>query len=285
MRIDGHLHFWKLAARVGEWPPPELAAINRDFMPDDFTPLLADAGIDGTILVQSLPSRADTRFMLGLAERHPFILGVVGWVDLKAADAPEQIRILSADEKLKGLRPMLQSLPINWLDDPALDPAVAAMQAQGLCFDALPLPLHLPSLLRFAQRFPALPIVINHGAKPDIAHSGSEGWRENMVALAALPNLFCKLSGLLTEAGPRAAIEDIRPYAETLFELFGPDRLIWGSDWPVLNLAGDYRGWQTMAEALVPAEAQAAVFGDTARTFYRLAEGKPNAAHGHGNRD
>jgi L-fuconolactonase len=271
MRIDGHQHFWQLATRVGDWPPPELAAIHRDFMPDNLAPLLAEGGIDGTILVQSLPSLADTEFMLGLAAHHSFILGVVGWVDLKAADAPAQITILSADSKLKGLRPLLQSLPADWLDDPALDPAIAAMQAANLAFDALALPPHLPSLLRFARRFPALPIVIDHGAKPEIARGGTPGWRADMAALAALPNVFCKLSGLLTEAGALTGLEDIRPYAETLFTLFGPDRLIWGSDWPVLNLGGDYRGWQTMAEALIPAEAHPAVFGDTARNFYRLA--------------
>nr|WP_232302494.1 amidohydrolase family protein [Elstera litoralis] len=129
----------------------------------------------------------------------------------------------------------------------------------------------MPTLLRFARRFPALPIVIDHGAKPDIARGGTPGWRADMAALAALPNVFCKLSGLLTEAGAQTGIETIHPYADTLFELFGPDRLMWGSDWPVLTLAGDYRGWRTMAEALIPAEAHTAVFGDTARNFYCLA--------------
>jgi L-fuconolactonase len=270
MRIDGHQHFWQLATRVGDWPPPELAAIHRDFMPEHLVPLLTESGIDGTILVQSLASLADTEFMLGLAARHSFILGVVGWVDLKAADAAAQITVLSANPKLRGLRPLLQSLPVNWLDDPALDPAIAAMQAANLAFDALSLPQHLPALRRFARRFPTLAIVIDHGAKPNIARGETPEWRADMAALAALPNVFCKLSGLLTEAGPLTKIEDIRPYTETLFTLFGPDRLIWGSDWPVLTLAGDYCSWRTMAESLVPAEAHAAVFGSNACGFYRL---------------
>lgn len=270
MVIDAHQHFWRLAVRAGQWPPADLAAIHRDFLPPDLAPLLTENSIDGTILVQSLPSEDDTRFLLDLAERHSFVRGVVGWVDLTAADAPARIAALAAHPALKGLRPMLQDLEPEWLDDPALDPAIAAMQAAGLRFDALVLPRHLPALLRFARRFPSLPIVIDHGAKPDIARGGSAGWAADMAALAAHPNLWCKLSGLLTEAGARTGIDDIRPYADTLFALFGPDRLIWGSDWPVLTLAGEYGGWLAMCRALLPSVAHGAVFGGNARRFYGL---------------
>jgi len=268
MVIDAHQHFWRMDVRVGQWPPPELAAIHRDFLPPDLSPLLAESGVDGTILVQSLPSVDDTRFLLDLADRHDFVRGVVGWVDLKGADAPSQIAALAAHPALKGLRPMLQDLEPEWLDDPALDPAIAAMQAAGLRFDALVLPRHLPALLRFARRFPDLPIVIDHGAKPEIAQGGSPDWTADMAALADRPNLCCKLSGLLTEAGARTGIDDIRPYVETLFTLFGPDRLIWGSDWPVLRLAGEYGGWLALCRALIPPSAHLAVFGDNARRFY-----------------
>lgn len=270
MRIDAHQHFWRMDARIGQWPPPELVTIHRDFLPPDLLPLLTQTGIDGTILVQSLPSVEDTAFMLDLAARHRFILGVVGWVDLKAVDAAVRVGAMAAQPKLKGLRPMLQDLEPDWLDDPLLDPAIAAMQAAGLRFDALVLPRHLPALLRFARRYSNLPIVIDHAAKPEIARGGSRDWCGDLAALAELPNLHCKFSGLLTEAGENRSIEDIRPYADLLLALFGPDRLIWGSDWPVLKLAGDYAGWLEMCRTLVPVAAHPAVFGGNAQSFYGL---------------
>lgn len=270
MRIDAHQHFWLMAARQGEWPTPELSPIYRDFLPPDLLPLLLESGIDGTVLVQTLSSEADTAFMLDLAAKYSFIRGVVGWTDLKAPDAPQRVQALASHPKLKGLRPMVQAEAADWLDDPAIDPAAAAMAEWGLSFDALVLPPHLPSLLRFARRHPSLPIVIDHAAKPDIAGGGTPGWAEDMAALAALPNVRCKLSGLLTEAGERTGIDDLHPYVERLIALFGTDRLLWGSDWPVLRLAGDYPGWLEMCRQLVPAAAHGAVFGGNAATFYRL---------------
>jgi L-fuconolactonase len=155
MRIDAHQHFWLLADRNGAWPPPELAAIHRDFLPPQLAPLLAQHGIDATVLVQSLPSVEDTIFMLDLAARHPFIKAVVGWVDMKAEDAPARIARLAMHPALKGLRPMLQDLPDDdWIADPALGPAVEAMRRHSLSLDALVLPRHLPSLLEGRYRAP-----------------------------------------------------------------------------------------------------------------------------------
>ncbi|PWC35783.1 amidohydrolase family protein [Azospirillum sp. TSO35-2] len=270
MRIDAHQHFWRMDSRAGQWPPPELAAIHRDFLPPDLLPLIEREGVDGTILVQSLPSEADTDFLLDIAGRHGFIRGVVGWTDLTAADAPQRVAALATHRKLKGLRPMVQDEAADWLDNPALDPAARAMVAAGLRFDALVLPRHLPSLWRFARRHPALPIVIDHAAKPDIATGGTPNWAADMAALAELPNVWCKLSGLLTEAGDRTGIDDIRPYTDRLIALFGTGRLIWGSDWPVLRLAGDYAGWLEMCRRLVPLPDHRAVFGGNAAAFYGL---------------
>lgn len=276
MRIDAHQHFWRIADRAGQWPPAELAAIYRDFGPEDLAPLLAAAGINGTVLVQTMERAADTLYMLDLADRHAFIKGVVGWTDLKAGDAPAAIARLAAHPKLKGLRPMLQDLADDgWIDDPALDPAIAAMIAQDLAFDALVLPRHLRPLLAFATRHPELRIVIDHGAKPLIAEGRTSPWREDMAALAGLPHVRCKLSGLLTEAGGRGA-EAVRPYAQTLLDLFGPERLIFGSDWPVLRLAGDYAGWAALCREIVPLAHHDAVFGGNAMSFYRL-DGAPSA--------
>jgi L-fuconolactonase len=275
MRIDAHQHFWRLADRGGAWPPPELAAIYRDFMPPDLAPLLERHGIARTVLVQSMPNEADTRFMLDLASRHPFIGGVVGWADLKDAGAPARIAALADHPMLKGLRPMLQDLDDDrWIADPALAPAIDAMCRHGLVFDALVLPRHLPALLEFARRFPALAIVVDHAAKPWIADGTLEPWRSDLAALAALPNVHCKLSGMVTEAGEGWDAARLQPYARHVIEMFGPARVMWGSDWPVLNLASDYAGWiaatETLLERLNGAERDA-VLGGNAQRFYRIA--------------
>lgn len=274
MRIDAHQHFWQLATRHGGWPPPELGAIHRDFAPHDLQPHLQAHGIDATVLVQSLPDEADTRWMLGLADAHPFIAAVVGWTDLKAADAPARIAALAAHPRLRGLRPMLQGLADPaWIDDPALDPAIDAMLRHDLVFDALVLPRHLPALLAFATRHPGLPVVIDHGAKPAIAAGEPARWPEDIARLAALPNVHCKLSGLVTEAGPGWTVNRLRPYAAHVLAAFGPRRVMWGSDWPVLDLAANYGRWVATSEALLAhldAQARQAIFGGNAQRFYRI---------------
>lgn len=277
-RVDAHQHFWRLADRQGHWPPAELKAIHRDFLPADFEPLRRQAGIDGTVLVQSLPSEADTQFLLGLADAHPFVWGVVGWVDMKAPDAAARVAALAAHPRLKGLRPMLQDLADDaWIADPAVDLAARAMAHHGLVFDALVLERHLDALHAFATRHPDLAIVIDHAAKPPIAAGGEQPWRNRMARLAALPHVACKVSGLLTEAGPRCSAAALRPYVQALWNLFGPQRLVWGSDWPVLQLAGDYAGWLEMSRALFDAidevssdARRAGLFGGNAVRLYRL---------------
>jgi L-fuconolactonase len=270
MIIDAHQHFWLMKHRQGGWPPPELAAIHRDFLPADLAPEIEAAGVEGTVLVQSLPSVEDTRFMLGLAEKSETILGVVGWVDMKAQDASAVIADLASAPKLKGLRPMLQDIADPaWIDDEALDAAVVTMLGHGLVFDALVLEPHLAPLEAFARRYPDLPVVIDHGAKPRIAGGHYRDWRKGMLGLANVGNVCCKLSGLLTEAGGQRP-EAVRPYIETILDLFGPERVIWGSDWPVVNLAGSYSEWIAQCREIVPQADHAAVFGGNARRFYRL---------------
>ncbi|TWI69507.1 L-fuconolactonase [Pseudoduganella lurida] len=273
MRIDAHQHFWQLAARQGAWPPPALAAIHRDFVPADLAPLLAAHGIDATVLVQSLPAEDDTLSLLDLADRHAFIAAVVGWTDLKAADAPGRIAALARHRTLRGLRPMLQDLPDDWIADPALDAAVDAMLRHRLSFDALVVSRQLPALLAFAQRHPRLPIVIDHAAKPPIATGDLAAWRTDIGRLAALPGVCCKLSGLLTEAGPRWQAADLQPVLDHLLDRFGAARLLWGSDWPVLDLAADYGAWLQACERLLahlPQADRQAIFGLNARRFYRI---------------
>ncbi len=272
MRIDAHQHCWQLAARAGSWPPPSLAAIYRDFAPEDLAPLLAEHGVTGTVLVQSLPSEADTDWLLALAERAGFIRAVVGWTDLLAPDAPAAIARLASNRKLKGLRPMLQDIDDErWIANPALAPALNAMVEHGLRLDALVLPRHLPALLQCARDYPLLAIVIDHAAKPPIADAAFGDWREQMAQLAALPNVHCKLSGLVTEAKPDWSVDDLRPYVSHVLEVFGAQRVIWGSDWPVVDLAGGYGAWLAASESLLAHLGQQDrndIFGLNACRFY-----------------
>jgi L-fuconolactonase len=274
MRIDGHQHFWRLADRGGAWPPSSLAAIYRDFLPHQLQPLMQQHGVAATVLVQSMPNEDDSRFMLDLAARFPFIGAVVGWVDMKLPDAPERIAALAVHDKLRGLRPMLQDIDDElWIDDVALTPAVEAMLRHSLTFDALVLPRHLPALLAFACRHRELPIVIDHAAKPAIGGAGLGSWQADMARLAALPNVYCKLSGLANEAGPGWTVDGLRPCIDHILDSFGPRRVIWGSDWPVLGLVADYGRWIAACDAALAGLNQSerdAIYGENARIFYRI---------------
>jgi len=269
-RIDAHQHFWRVDAPWHEWPREDLPAIHRDFLPDDLSPTLQACSIAGSVLVQSQPSDADTDWMLALAERTPSILGVVGWADVIAANAAERIAALASHPKLKGLRPMLQSLPPDWILQPEARPAIEAIVAHRLVFDALIRPLHLEAIGTLAERHPALSIVIDHGAKPDIAAGGFAGWADALSRVAERPNVACKLSGLVTEAGEGWSEAQLEPFVRHILHVFGPDRVLWGSDWPVLLLCAGYEQWHDMARALVPPEHAGAVFGENAARIYGL---------------
>lgn len=268
--IDAHQHFWDLATPGHEWPTPAQAAIHRNFGPADLLQEAAAVPLAGTILVQSQPSDTDTDWMLALADVTPWVLGVVGWVDLAAPGAAARVAALAGHGKLRGLRPMLQSIADSaWILGDALTPALEAMLAHGLRFDALVQPRHLPILEAFARRWPDLPIVIDHAAKPFAARNELDPWRDDMARLADR-GLWCKLSGLRTEQAAHQDAEALAPYVEHLARCFG-DRLLWGSDWPVLHLAGDrYADWLTVAQRLAAAAGLAPqrLFVDAARAFY-----------------
>ncbi|HVL71871.1 MAG TPA: amidohydrolase family protein [Beijerinckiaceae bacterium] len=270
--IDAHQHFWRLDRGDYGWLGPALAPIHRDFSPDDLARLLALHGIERTILVQAAPTVAETRFLLDVAARTPFVAGVVGWADLSAPDAAATIADLAREARLVGLRPMVQDIADDdWLVRPGLAPAFRALAAHGLVFDALVLPRHLPRLLVVAERHPDLAIVIDHLAKPEIRARRLDPWRAGMAALAARPNVFCKLSGLVTEAKPGWTGADLRPYVAHVLVAFGPERLMWGSDWPVVDVAGGYDSWRAASLALLgglSAAERAAVLGGTAARVY-----------------
>lgn len=274
MLIDAHQHYWQLGEHDQSWPTPELAPIYRDFLPVQWEEVARPLQFSGSVLVQSQPSAQDTEWLLRLASATPFIKAVVGWTDLKAPDAPSRIAALAANEKLRGLRPMLQSLPDEWISDPALDGAIIAMIDNDLRFDALVYARHLPRLGSFAQRWPKLGIVIDHGAKPAIADGGFDAWHDEIARIAELPNVQCKLSGLFTEMAPVQDRDALRPYIEQMCASFGPERLMWGSDWPVILLAGQFDEWFAIARDFSSFDevGLTQLFGATAARFYQIEE-------------
>jgi L-fuconolactonase len=275
MMIDAHFHIWRLARDDYGWLTPELGPIYRDVEVAHWRAQAAPLGVDAGVLVQAAPTEAETHFLLANAAASPQVLGVVGWVDLLAPEAPARIGELARHPKLKGLRPMLQDIADpEWILQSRLEPALLALQTHALAFDALVRPVHLPRVRELARRHPTLRIVIDHGAKPDIAHGQWQPWADEIARVASETDALCKLSGLLTEAGARA--DDpaaLEPWVRHLLDCFGPARLIWGSDWPVLELAGRYAPWWRLCghftAALSEAERQA-IFGGNAIRFYRL---------------
>jgi L-fuconolactonase len=210
--IDSHQHFWRLDRGDYHWMSPDLAPLYRDHGPEDLAPILARHGIGRTILVQAAATVAETAFMLDVAGRAPFVAGVVGWVEFTDPDAPTTIARLAANPLLVGLRPMVQDIADDdWLVRPDLAPAFRAVREHGLVFDALVFPRHLSRLLVVLDRHPDLPVVVDHGAKPGIAGRRLDPWRADMAAVAARPRTTCKLSGLVTEAGPDWTVESLRP--------------------------------------------------------------------------
>jgi L-fuconolactonase len=283
-RIDAHCHLWQLDRGDYDWldrANPVFGPIARDFTTSDLTERLGAAGIGQAIVVQAAATEAETRFLLSLARTSPHIAGVVGWADLAAPDASERIATLAADPQLKGLRPMLQDIAdTDWLLNVPRPGAWQAMAQYGLRFDALVKPRHLPMLLRFCRAHPDLPVVIDHAAKPDLAlprnNHDMQQWAQGMAALAADTRCCCKLSGLLTEMAPQQLPEAfalLAPVVDDLLGWFGPDRLMWGSDWPVVRMAGSYDIWNGLTDQLIgdlTAAEQAMIRGGTAAQFYGI---------------
>ena len=249
MIIDAHQHLWQIGRHDQTWPTPDLATIHRDFVAGDLTEAVRTPGVDGTVLVQSQPSEADTAWLLDVAADLPLVKGVVGWIDMAAPDASDKIAALASRPKFRGLRPMLQGMDdAAWILQAELEPALATMVELGLTFDALVYTRHLDAIATLARRWPDLAIIIDHGAKPplssrDMASQDMAGWRAAMARVAAQANVSCKLSGLVTEMADGQDMADVAACADQLLDLFGPERLMWGSDWPVVLLRGSYDDW------------------------------------------
>jgi len=290
-RVDAHQHFWRLARGDYDWldqGDPALAPLARDFEPDDLAPLRRANGIGRTVLVQAAATMEETEHLLALADGHPEIAGVVGWIDLSDPGRLPVLERWALHPAFKGVRPMLQDLPdTEWIVHGPHPAMVQALIERGLRLDALVKPPHLAALTRFVERWPELKVVIDHAAKPALREGWQAAWvapwRTGLAELAAHPQVCCKFSGLLTEAAPEqipspgAAQDLITPVWEELLRQFGPERLMWGSDWPVLNLAADYGRWADIAGRfidLLPLPDRQAVWGGTAEAFYQL--GRPS---------
>jgi L-fuconolactonase len=273
-RIDAHQHFWRYSPQTHTWIDGSMTALRRDFLPADLEPLLQENGFDGCVAVQAQQDIAETEWLLGLADAHPFIRGVVGWVDLCAPDVRDQLARLAGHPRLKGIRHVVQSEPAGFMLRPDFQRGVAALAELDLAYDILIFARQLAEADELVRAFPAQRFVIDHIAKPGIRAGEIDDWRWGMAAIARNENVMCKLSGMVTEADWDAWIAaDLRPYVEVAFDCFGPERLMAGSDWPVCTLAGEYA--RVMA-AVVPvidaldAPARDAVLGGNAARFYRL---------------
>ena len=278
--IDAHFHLWQLARADYGWITPELVPLYRDFAVADYSDAIGDLAVEQAILVQCAPTEAETDFLLGITQaasaagNRATIAGVVGWTDFEAPDAADRIAGLSQREHLLGLRPMIQNIADpDWMLKESLRPAFASMIENDLCFDALVLPRHLSNLRIVLDRYPELTVVVDHGAKPLILAGQLEPWCSQMIEIGKKENVFCKFSGLVTEIGADWNVAALQPWVDALIEAFGVERLIWGSDWPVVNMVADYQSWfacaQTLTEALGP-EAQDSIFGLNAKRCYGL---------------
>jgi len=284
--IDAHHHVWDLAVREQPWlDHEELAPIRRTFTLDDLRPAAVAAGVTGTVLVQTVTVAAETPELLLLADTDPLVAGVVGWTDLTAPNAYAEIASLQArrgGRYLTGIRHQVQSEPDkDWLRGADVVAGLRAVAAAGLAYDLVVLPHQIPAATYAARAVPDLVFVLDHAGKPAIGGGGLGSWRADIAEFAAQPNTVCKLSGLVTEAPLGAVPAAFAEVAHVVLEAFGPDRVMFGSDWPVCLLASDYAGVLTLARLLVAGLSAAernAVFCGTAARVYRITEGVAGVA-------
>jgi L-fuconolactonase len=273
MRIDSHQHFWRYELAAYPWIGERMGVLKRDYLPGDLEPLLRASGFDGTVVVQAQQATAETDWLLALAEDNAFIRGVVGWVDLRAANVDEALERYAARPKLVGVRHIVHDEPDDdFLLRPDFRRGVGRLRAHGLVYDLLLFPKHLPRAVELVNELPEQPFVLDHIAKPFIRDGLVSPWREEIQKLASFPNVSCKLSGMVTEARwSEWQPADMQPYLDIVLEAFGPSRLMIGSDWPVCLLAGNYA--RTMgvvvdwANRLSSAERDAVLGGNAARVY------------------
>jgi L-fuconolactonase len=276
MQIDAHQHFWHPGRGDYGWMPKDDPVLSRPYAPAELWPQMQASGVAGSMLVQAAPTVHETEYMLGIADATPWVQGVVGWVDFENEAEAATLRRLAGHSKFKGVRPMIQDIADDaWMHRPDVQWAYRALIDNDLTFDALGFPRHLDHFLQLLKRYPDLRVVVDHGMKPQIhGHPvGFEAWREGMRRIAGETRVCVKFSALITEARADWTVEHLRPYAAHIFSVFGAERVMWGSDWPVCRLRGEYADWRAAALALTAhlgAADRAAIFGGTAAQFYRL---------------
>jgi L-fuconolactonase len=277
MLIDAHQHFWIYNPAEYDWIDDSMAALRRNFLPNDLKLELDNSGFHGSVAVQARQKLEETRWLLELAERSPWILGVVGWVDLRSPDIRSQLKLLCQNSKLVGVRHVVQSEPDDrFLLQPDFLRGVSALEEFDLAYDILIYTKHLPVAAEFVKRFPRQRFALDHLAKPPIRSGAIDFWAQGIKRLAEFPNVFCKLSGLVTEADwqhwePRQII----PFLDVAFESFGADRLMVGSDWPVCLVAASYARAIEVVKAHLFAQKpdhREDVLGGNARRFWRLTD-------------
>jgi len=275
--IDAHQHFWHPARGDYGWMPKDDPIISRPYSPADLSGYLSDSGITQTVLVQAAPSTAETEYLLGIADATPQVAKVVGWIDFEDASQIDVLRRFAAHPKFTGVRPMIQDLANdNWMLRVDIQWAYQAIVDLDLTFDCLGFPQHLENFHRLLTRYPSMRAVIDHGMKPqcrDHNEANYQQWADGISALAKDTNAFCKLSGLVTEADTNWSLETIKPYTDHLLAVFGAQRIMWGSDWPVVRLRCEYGDWYQLAQQLT-SELSATdieyVFSGSAAKFYRI---------------
>ncbi|MGO4109848.1 amidohydrolase family protein [Paenibacillus sp. YAF4_2] len=279
MRIDAHQHFWIYNEQDYSWMSEEHKAIQQDFLPQQLKPLLQKNGFDGSITVQARQSLQETEWLLSLAGEHPEVKGVVGWVDLCSPQVEQQLERYACNPLLRGVRHVVHDEPDDaFLLRDDFRRGIAALERFGLTYDLLIFPKHLPYAVDLVKTFPKQRFVLDHIAKPDIANRIVSPWGEDLAQLAAHPNVYCKLSGMVTEtAWGNWEVEDFRPYLDLVFECFGTDRVMIGSDWPVCTLSGTYDGTMNIVKHYInrfTAEAQAQILGGNCAEFYGISQGE-----------
>ncbi len=274
-RIDAHQHFWRYSPEEYGWIDDTMTPLKRDFLPAHLQPEMARAGVDACIAVQVRQTDEETAWLLQLADAHPFVAGVVGWVNLRADDVPARLAAWAGHPKLVGVRHIVQAEPDErFLLRPDFCRGIAALGERGLAYDILIYPKHLRVAAELVARFDRQPFVLDHLAKPEIRSATIEEWARDLQVLSEAPHVYCKLSGLVTEADWHTwRPEQIRPYLDVAFDCFGASRLIAGSDWPVCTLAAGYQQTLSVVTDYLssrPAAERDAVLGGNARRFWGL---------------
>jgi len=272
--IDAHQHFWKYHPHTHGWINDEMAVIRQDFMPADLAPVLAANQVDGCVAVQAEQSLDETKWLLSLAAEHRFIKGVVGWVDLLASDITTQLEQLKQHTLLKGFRHILQAEQPDFMLQPNFQNGIKALTVNGYTYDVLVYPHHLKAVIQLVRAHPNQKFVLDHIAKPFIKTKDIASWALDIRVLAACDNIYCKVSGLITEADYQHwQPDDFAPYLHVITEAFGTHRLMFGSDWPVCLVAGNYTQVLSLVQqyyASFSADEQAAIMGGNAARFYSL---------------